>query len=420
MRLYNVLHGSVEAFEPEEQTVTVYVCGITPYDTTHLGHAFTYTTFDVLIRYLEFRGQRVQYVQNVTDIDDDILRQARKVGEDWKRLGDRWTAHYIRDMQALNVRPPDHFPRATDFIPEMIDTVEELVEAGVAYESSGSVYFHVESWPEFGKLSRIPRDEMLAIANERGNIPDDPKKRDPLDFVLWQAPGSPDEPTWDSPWGPGRPGWHIECSTMSSRLLGDTVDVHGGGADLIFPHHESEIAQSEGASGREPFVRFWMHTAMVRHEGEKMSKSLGNLVMVRDLLETWSPDAIRLYMASHHYREPWSHNDKELGAAEELACKLQRAVTAKGGEEGFLDSCAARAAFVKAMEDDLNTPAALGALERLADETLRAAETGQDVQAAQEALREMGSVFGLRLDAAGPEERVITGWGRHLGRFAGD
>jgi L-cysteine:1D-myo-inositol 2-amino-2-deoxy-alpha-D-glucopyranoside ligase len=420
MRLYNVLHESVEAFEPEGQTVTVYVCGITPYDTTHLGHAFTYTTFDVLIRYLEFKGQRVQYVQNVTDIDDDILRQARKVDEDWRSLGDRWTAHFIRDMEALNVRPPDYFPRATDFIPEMIDTVEELVESGVAYESGGSVYFHIESWPEFGKLSRIPRDEMLTIANERGNIPDDPKKQDPLDFVLWQTQGSPDEPTWDSPWGLGRPGWHIECSTMSSRLLGDTVDIHGGGADLIFPHHESEIAQSEGASGHEPFVRFWMHTAMVRHEGEKMSKSLGNLVMVRDLLETWSPDAIRLYMASHHYREPWSHSDEELKAAGGLARKLRQAVMAKGEAEGFLDPSAARTAFVKAMGDDLDTPAALGTLERLADDTLRAAESGQDVQAAQKVLREVSGVFGLRLDAEGPEERVITGWGKHLKRFAGD
>jgi L-cysteine:1D-myo-inositol 2-amino-2-deoxy-alpha-D-glucopyranoside ligase len=418
MKLYNVLDESVEAFAPEGQPVTVYVCGITPYDTTHLGHAFTYTTFDVLIRYLEFKGQRVQYVQNVTDIDDDILRQARKVGEDWKSLGDRWTAHYIRDMQGLNVRPPDHFPRATDFIPEMIDTVKELVEAGVAYESSGSVYFHTESWPEFGKLSRIPRDEMLAIANERGNVPDDPKKLDPLDFVLWQAE-SPGEPTWDSPWGPGRPGWHIECSTMSSRLLGDRLDIHGGGADLIFPHHESEIAQSEGASGREPFVRFWMHTAMVRHEGEKMSKSLGNLIMVRDLLQTWSPDAIRLYLASHHYREPWSHSDEELKSADGLARKLQRAVTAKGGAGGVLDPSAARAAFGEAMDDDLNTPEALATLERLADKTLEAAEAGQDVQAAQEALREMGRVFGLRLDAEGAEERVLVGWGRHLERFKG-
>jgi L-cysteine:1D-myo-inositol 2-amino-2-deoxy-alpha-D-glucopyranoside ligase len=207
---------------------------------------------------------------------------------------------------------------------------------------------------------------------------------------------------------------------MSSRLLGDRVDIHGGGADLIFPHHESEIAQSEGASGHEPFVRFWMHTAMVRHEGEKMSKSLGNLIMVRDLLQTWSPDAIRLYLASHHYREPWSHSDEELKAAEGLARKLRRAVTASGGEEAPLDPSEARAAFGEAMDDDLNTPAALATLERLADETLEATEAGQDAQAAQGALREMSGVFGLRLDAEGEEERVLVGWGRHLERFEGD
>jgi L-cysteine:1D-myo-inositol 2-amino-2-deoxy-alpha-D-glucopyranoside ligase len=419
VRLYDALSESIETFEPEGQTITVYVCGITPYDTTHVGHAFTYASFDVLIRYLGFQGHQVRYVQNVTDIDDDILRQARKVGEDWRVLGDRWTAHFIEDMQALNVRPPDYYPRATEFIPEMITTVGQLLEAGVAYASGGSVYFHIDAWPEYGKLSCIPRAQMLSIANERGNIPDDPNKRDPLDFVLWQAQ-APGEPAWDSPWGPGRPGWHIECSTMSSRLLGDTVDIHGGGSDLIFPHHESEIAQSEGATGQSPFVRFWLHTAMVRHEGEKMSKSLGNLVMVRDLLETWSPDAVRLYLAGHHCRAPWSHSDEELERAEQLARKLCAAVTAVGGAGAPLASSGARMAFTEAMDDDLNTPAALATLERLADETLESAEADQDVAAAQEALRALGRVFGLRLDAKEPEARVVAGWDRHLKRFVHD
>jgi L-cysteine:1D-myo-inositol 2-amino-2-deoxy-alpha-D-glucopyranoside ligase len=298
----------------------------------------------------------------------------------------------------------------------MITTIEQLLETGVAYESGGSVYYHVDSWPKFGALSRIPRDEMLPIANERGNFPDDPQKRDPLDFVLWQAQ-APGEPYWDSPWGRGRPGWHIECSTMSSRLLGDTVDIHGGGADLVFPHHESEIAQSEGASGREPFVRFWMHTAMVYYEGEKMSKSLGNLVWVRDLLETWSPDAIRLYMGGHHYREAWPHDDGELAAAEQVSQKLRQAISiANEGTEPF-DPSGTWAAFATAMDDDLNTPQALVELERLVDETLQAAAAGQDVTAAQGALREMGSIFGLQMDADGPEERVIQGWGRHLQQF---
>ncbi len=416
MRLYNAFDQRTEVFEPGGETVSVYVCGITPYDTTHLGHAFTYAVFDVLIRYLELKGHPVRYVQNVTDIDDDVLRRADGVGQNWRELGDRWTAHFIQDMKSLNVRPPDFFPRATDFIAEMITTVEQLIDAGVAYESGGSVYFHINSWPEYGKLSRIPRDEMLSIANERGNIPDDPQKQDALDFVLWQTQ-APGEPAWESPWGPGRPGWHIECSTMSSRLLGDTVDIHGGGADLIFPHHESEIAQSEGATGHEPFVRFWMHTAMVHHEGEKMSKSLGNLVMVHDLIKTWSPDAIRLYMAGHHYREAWSHDDAELAAAEQMAHKLRRTATAAGGAAPSLDPSEARSAFVEAMDDDLDTPTALAVLERLADDILEAAKAGRAVAAAQETQRELGGVFGLRLDAEGPEERVVTGWDRHLQRF---
>ncbi|HIC90325.1 MAG TPA: cysteine--tRNA ligase, partial [Anaerolineae bacterium] len=230
----------------------------------------TYTVFDILIRYLELCGYTVHYVQNVTDIDDDILRKAKEVGEDWQTLGNRWTARFIRDMEALNVRPPDHFPRATDVIPDIVEMVQRLLETGVAYEAGGNVYFHIDAWPEYGQLSRIPRDHMLPIANERGNNPDDPHKRDPLDFVLWQAQ-APGEPAWESPWGLGRPGWHIECSAMATRFLGEVVDIHGGGADLVFPHHESEIAQVECCSSQSPFVRFWMHTAMVRHEDEKMS-----------------------------------------------------------------------------------------------------------------------------------------------------
>ncbi|MGD2178151.1 MAG: cysteine--tRNA ligase, partial [Anaerolineae bacterium] len=304
MRLYNTLSRNIETFTPRDEPVSVYVCGITPYDTTHLGHAFTYMAIDVLIRYLEFRGHRVQYVQNVTDVDDDILRRAKEVGETWKALGDRWTAHFIRDMMALNVRPPDHFPRATSVIPQITHVVQRLLDGGVAYESGGNVYFHIDAWYQYGKLSRLPRDEMLPIANERGNHPDDPRKRDPLDFVLWQAQ-APGEPAWESPWGPGRPGWHIECSTMAMHYLGDSVDIHSGGADLAFPHHESEIAQAEAATRKRPYVRYWVHTAMVRHGGEKMSKSLGNLVMVNDLLQDWSPNALRVYLACHHYRQPW-------------------------------------------------------------------------------------------------------------------
>ncbi len=311
MKLYNSLSRRIERFEPSSDPITVYVCGITPYDTTHIGHAFTYASADILIRFLEFQGYRVRYVQNVTDIDDDILKRAAEVKEDWRHLGDRWTAHFIQDMIALNVRPPEHFPRATDVIPQIIEWVEKLILADVAYVQGQSVYFSIDAWPEYGQLCRASYEEMLPIANERGNNPKDPNKRDPLDFVLWQAQ-APGEPAWDSPWGPGRPGWHIECSTMATQFLGETIDIHSGGADLLFPHHESEIAQVEAVTTKTPFTRFWMHVAMVRFEGEKMSKSLGNLVMVRDLLDDWTPDALRLYLGSHHYREAWQFDPQKL------------------------------------------------------------------------------------------------------------
>jgi L-cysteine:1D-myo-inositol 2-amino-2-deoxy-alpha-D-glucopyranoside ligase len=417
MRLYNTLSESVGDFIVGDDPITVYICGITPYDTTHLGHAFTYLSADVLIRYLEFLGHEVCYVQNVTDVDDDILRKAAEVGEDWRALGNHWTAHFIRDMQALNARPPDRFPRATETIPEIILVVQRLLGAGVAYEAGGSVYFHVDSWPEYGKLSRLSQEEMLPIANERGNDPDDPHKRDALDFVLWQKSKS-GEPAWDSPWGRGRPGWHIECSTMAIEHLGETVDVHGGGSDLIFPHHESEIAQAECATGSQPFVRFWMHTAMVRHEGKKMAKSVGNLVMVRDLLGDWSPDALRLYLAAYHYRESWAYDVDGLERAQRLAQKLRAAMVSEGGDEEFLSPAPARATFREAMDADLRTPVAIKALERLADDILLAAGAGRNVRGAQEALEVMGRVFGLRLDSTEAEPRVVREWGRYLEGFS--
>jgi L-cysteine:1D-myo-inositol 2-amino-2-deoxy-alpha-D-glucopyranoside ligase len=417
LQLYNSLSRRVEPFRSSPATVTVYVCGITPYATTHLGHAFTYAMADVLIRFLEDQGYRVHYVQNLTDIDDAILREARRVGEDWRALGNRWTAHFTQEMQVLNIRPPDLFPRASDVIPDIIASVRQLIEAGVAYVAGGSVYFHVNVWSSYGKLSRIPRDQMLSIANERGNRPDDLHKRDPLDFVLWQA-HAPGEPAWNSPWGPGRPGWHIECSTIVHQLLGETVDIHGGGTDLIFPHHESEIAQAECATGREPFARWWFHTAMVQHAGKKISKSLGNLVMLRDLLQTYSPDALRLYLAGHHYRQVWQHDPVELERAERLTRPLREAATVPSASPSYqpLDPTPSWVAFTEAMGRDLDTPAALGILARLADGIVAATQAGRSVEDAQTTLRRMGRTFGLRLDAAAPEPTVMAGWNAHIER----
>lgn len=417
MRLYHSMTRQLEELTPQNEGFTVYACGITPYDTTHLGHAFTYTCTDVLIRYLEFLGHKVTYVQNVTDIDDDLLRKAKEMGDDWHALGNRWTAHYIEDMTSLNVRPPEHFPCATDVIPEILDWVGKLIASGVAYETGGNVYYNIDAWPEFGKLNQLPRPEMLSIANQRGNRPDDTRKRDPLDFVLWQTQ-APGEPAWDSPWGPGRPGWHIECSTLSIQLLGEVVDIHIGGSDLSFPHHECEIAQVEPVTGRTPFVRFWMHIAMVYHEGEKMSKSLGNLIMVRDLLKSWSPDTLRLCLASHQYREIWSLEDGDLPRVKELAQKLSSAACAPSGKGISLNPATALSAFHQAMDSDLDTPTALKVLDELAQQILDSSANGLQVSEAQRALRAMGKIFGLRFDGEGPEENVVTGWNRHKRRFS--
>lgn len=417
LTLYNVLTRSKEPFTKDGDPITLYVCGITPYDTTHIGHCFTYTSFDVLLRYFRYQGHDVRYVQNVTDIDDDILRKAKEVESNWREVGNRWTAHFIEDMQALNVLPPQKFPRATDVIDEIIETVEALLEHGYAYEVEGNVYFHIDKWHDFGKLSQIPRHEMLAIANERGNHPDDPHKKDPLDFVLWQAQ-APGEPAWESPWGPGRPGWHIECSTMAATYLAETIDIHGGGADLIFPHHECEIAQAEGATGTKPFVRYWLHTAMVRSEGEKMSKSLGNLVMVRDLLEDGiSADALRIYMHMHHYRVPWQFDEEELRTAIDQAQLLRRAATAKGGSGDALNPRGITNTFNTAMNDDLDTPTALAALQQYATEIISASAAGRDVRTAQQALRTLSGILGLRLNDDQVDPKVVDGWDTYLEEF---
>jgi len=415
LRLHNERTEQVEAFEPQGDAATIYVCGITPYDTTHLGHAFTYLSFDVLIRYWEYLGYRVKYVQNVTDIDDDILRKAREVGDDWRALGNRWTRHFIEDMIALNVRPPDVYPRATDVIPEMHRAIQVLLDKGLAYVANGNVYFHVAADACFGEVSHLPEELWLPTANERGNVSDDPNKRDPLDFVLWQAQ-KPGEPSWESPWGPGRPGWHIECTAMAQKYLGDVVDVHGGGRDLEFPHHECETAQARGVTGCPIFARFWMHSAMVCYQGAKMSKSLGNLIWARDLLAEHSADAVRALIHAHPYHETWDYDASELAPADRRARCLLDAVTARGGGGAELDADQAVAAFEAALDDNLDTRAALAALDDLADRILAAAALGHNVHRAQAALRRAGGVLGMRLDGD-IEPRVREGWERHHRRF---
>lgn len=396
MQLFNTQTGQIEELTPRNGAIGIYVCGVTPYDTTHAGHAATFLTFDVLVRYLRYLDVDVTYVQNVTDIDDDILRKGKELGIAWDELGRRETDKFLADLRDLNAVEFDHYVRATDHIPEMQVMIQSLIASNHAYVSNGSVYFSVASDPDFGTLSHLPPGEMLPIANERGNNPDDPDKRDPLDFVLWQA-AKPGEPTWESPWGPGRPGWHIECSAMATRYLGPTVDIHGGGTDLIFPHHECEIAQTEPVTGQHPYVRYWVHTAMVEYQGEKMSKSLGNLVIIRDLLQTYSADAIRLYLFSHHYRTPWEFQDDELDEFATLADDLREASDFPAyGIEQVVDVTPFRERFLNAMDDDLNTPIAIQALAGIASAILEAPEE-DDVRDAQDTLRVLADILGLSL-----------------------
>ena len=360
--LYNTLTREKEPLS--DQSVGIYVCGVTPYDTTHLGHAFTYTAFDVLIRYLRFLGRKVTYVRNVTDIDDDILLRARSHEMHWKELGDREYAKFATDMEHLNNLPPEHEPRATEHIPDIVQIIEGLLAKGCAYASDGNVYFDVKNYAGFGDLCGLSYVAQLELANERGNFPADPLKHDPLDFVLWQAKKD-GEPSWPSPWGEGRPGWHIECSAMSMKYLGDSFAIHGGGGDLVFPHHEAEIAQSECLTGK-PFVRFWMHTGMLYCGEHKMSKSLGNMVFLADLLPVCPPDAIRLYLLGHHYREPWNHDRRELATARTLARKLSQALNG-GLEEASpeeIERCGS--GVLAALADDLDTARAIEELRKLA------------------------------------------------------
>jgi L-cysteine:1D-myo-inositol 2-amino-2-deoxy-alpha-D-glucopyranoside ligase len=342
------------------RTVRLYVCGITPYDSTHLGHAFTYVTFDVLTRVLEARGHRVRSVRNVTDVDDDLLRKARETGEDYLAIAEREVARFHRDLDQLGCRPPDVVPRATEAVPAIVTAVAGLLRRGNAYAlPDGRVYFDVATAASWNAMARLDDDELLAQFAEKGGDPDAPGKRGPLDFLLWQ-PSAPDEPAWDSPWGPGRPGWHIECSVMASEELGAVIDVHGGGSDLVFPHHEAEIAQAEHLSGQGPFAGFWLHVGMVALDGVKMSKSLGNLVFASDLMERFEPGAVRRYLLSRHYRQGWSYDDAEL---ERAAAGFKRWRDAAGGDGRDPDL---EDALDDALVDDLDTPAALAVLDRMA------------------------------------------------------
>ncbi len=372
MRLYDTARRAVVPFAPPPH-VLMYTCGITPYDATHLGHAATYLAYDVLQRRLIDRGHRVTCVRNVTDVDDPLFARARDLGVHYLDLAAGEEARFEADMAALNALPVASSPRASSAIPDIRGFIGMVIDRGYAYEAGGSVYFDVSRCASFGELGHYSRAEMLDLARQRGGDVDNPDKRDPLDFVLWQ-PSAPDEPSWDTLWGPGRPGWHIECSALALRELGSTIHLHGGGADLIFPHHECERAQSEAATG-EPFVQHWMHTALISMDGAKMSKSLGNLVFVDALRKEWDPAVIRLAIIGHHYRTEWEWDD-DLMARAQVQREQWRAAAAGGGAEGgVLDAVRAL------LDDDLDTPGAFAVIDEAA-----AAGAGRGVAAAADLL----------------------------------
>lgn len=365
LKIYSTLTRKKEEFQPlQPGKVGMYVCGMTVYDMCHLGHARSAVLFDVIYRYLMYRKYEVTFVRNFTDVDDKIINRANELGEDWRSLGERFIHEFYVDMDALGILRPNFEPRATEYIDRMQSLIQRLISSGHAYEAEGDVMFSVNSFPGYGKLSGKKTEDLISGAR----VDVDEKKRNPLDFALWKA-AKPGEPFWESPWGPGRPGWHIECSAMSMDLLGEGFDIHGGGADLAFPHHENEIAQSEAATGR-PFAKYWIHNGFVNISSEKMSKSLGNVLNIRDILKTVHPEALRLFLISSHYRSPLDYSEASIKESASALERLYAAMAAldevisRGGTSKELpdELTDISSRFVEAMDDDFNTPRPLAIL----------------------------------------------------------
>jgi cysteinyl-tRNA synthetase len=409
MRIFNTMTGAKEDFAPvAEGRVGMYVCGVTVYDVCHIGHARSAVVFDMIRQYLRYRGFELKFIKNFTDIDDKIINRAREKGVPWDALARTYTEKYREDMGRLGVEPADVEPRATEHIREIIDIVKGLIEKGYAYEVDGDVYFEVGKFPQYGRLSGRRPEDMMAGAR----VEVDERKRDPMDFALWKA-SKEGEPSWESPWGPGRPGWHIECSAMSMKHLGETFDIHGGGADLIFPHHENELAQSEALTGR-PFARYWVHNGFITVDREKMSKSLGNFFTIEEILARFDPEVVRLFLLHTHYRSPIEFSDLllretessldryylTLRRAEDFLASAGKREKYEGGEELEKFLASFRVKFTEAMDDDFNTALAIGRMFELIHEVNRfldAMPGGERARAlvikALDALREAGGVL---------------------------
>lgn len=411
LRVYNTLTQKKEEFIPlQKGKVGMYACGVTVYDLCHIGHARSAVVFDVIYRYLLYRGYEVTYVRNFTDIDDKIIKRAQQEGVTAEEIAARYIREFYVDMGALGLLPPTVEPKATEHIQEMISLIERLVDKKHAYQVGGDVYYAVESFPDYGKLSKRSLDEMRAGAR----VEVDERKKNPLDFALWKA-AKPGEPSWNSPWGKGRPGWHIECSAMSQKYLGDTLDIHGGGKDLIFPHHENEIAQSEGATGK-TFVRYWLHNGFVNIEKEKMSKSLGNILTIKEILRSYHPEAVRLFLLSRHYRSPIDYSAEGMQEAQKNLIRFYQTLAGideamqKTGEEQKKAATpnattskkinAFIRGFEQAMDEDFNTAAALAYIFELSHELNKilqapVADAGEILRQGKEAFSIAGKVLGI-------------------------
>lgn len=389
IKFYNSLTNQKEDFVPiNEGEVGMYVCGMTVYDNCHLGHARAMMAFDILARYLRYQNYKVNFVRNITDIDDKIIERANENNETIDALTDRTIASMHEDFLKLGLELPTNEPRATDHIEGMIKMISELIDKGHAYHSeSGDVFFAVRTFPEYGKLSNKNIDDL----NPGARIKEDESKKDPLDFVLWKS-AKPNEPSWDSPWGLGRPGWHIECSVMSLENLGEHFDIHGGGPDLLFPHHENEIAQSECASDHK-FANYWMHSGLLKINGEKMSKSLGNFAMLKDLYNSYHPEVIRYYLISSHYRSSLNFDNESLDQARSALTRLYQALLLAPSEETDLHD-ESISEFIKSMNDDLNTPEALSTLFGLA-KLINNSQNVQEQSMYSSTMKELGQVLGL-------------------------
>ncbi|HVC32956.1 MAG TPA: cysteine--tRNA ligase [Chloroflexota bacterium] len=411
MKIYNTLTAREEEFVPYGEPVKVYVCGVTPYSDAHVGHAMSAIVFDTIRRYLEYRGYRVHFVQNFTDVDDKIIDRSNRLGVPAMDLAERYIGEFYVDLARLHIKPATDYVRATSEIGSIIRIIGGLIDKGFAYPADGDVYFRVMRDPDYGKLSHRSLDDLEAGAR----VEVDPRKETPMDFALWKA-AKPGEPSWPSPWGAGRPGWHIECSAIVLDHLGPQIDIHGGGADLIFPHHENEIAQSESWTGLVPFAKYWVHNGLLQLGGEKMSKSLGNLVTIKEALEQFSADALRAFVLTAHYRRPLSYSDEGVSAAERGVARLRAALTPRpaGEAEGEPPDLAearrqATERFVEAMDDDFNTTSALAQLFELAKEINRSREAGvvaAGVVDAQKTLLDLAGVLGLTLEE--PKENLAA------------